>query len=232
MCEIFAAALSRPMPYGRLHPWVLGLEQYGLGGFGWGVCWVVDGSLRIERGLGRYTDEAPWRRVLDNAVSDRFLVHLRRPSNLSTVSRADTQPFISDEGYAFCHNGFFERAEEYRPRYAGRLHGFADSEVGWQFFVDRIGDGVGPVAALQAVDDAFAGEVNLGYIDARKRLAVYTRSKSNPMWRFSTADGLFATTALHSHDESVFERVIRGTDDKQLLAPRASLDLDAALPTD
>jgi len=63
----------------------------------------------------------------------RILVHLRRPSKLSTIGLADTQPFDDPAGrYAFSHNGDFERHTDLRAgfRADGRIHGRADTEVG------------------------------------------------------------------------------------------------------
>lgn len=220
------AAWEKPTSYARLDRWVGDLERYGLGSFGWGVAWVVDGSVQVERGLGRYVDEAPWRERLQAAVSDRFLVHLRRPSKLSTIAPADTQPFLTGDRYAFCHNGFLEQAEQYRAHYADRLSGSADSEVGWQFFDDQLADGAAATDALRAVDDKFGGQVNLGYLAADGTLALYTRNDTNAMWRFTLDGGQLATTALHSSDASVFEFVYRGTSGRGLIPEGTALRID------
>lgn len=226
VCEILAAAWARPTPYRHLHDWAADLERYGVASFGWGVAWIADGAVQVERGLGRYVDEAPWRTRLQTAESTRFLVHLRRPSKLSTIAPADTQPFLAGEEYAFCHNGFLERAEQYRAQYAERLSGSADSEVGWQFFDDQLRAGVEVTAALRAVDDRFGGQLNLGYLAGDGTLAVYTRNDTNALWRFDTDDGAFATTALHSDDESVFEFVYRGVDKRSLIPSGTALRID------
>jgi predicted glutamine amidotransferase len=217
VCEMLAVAYEGPEPYASLHDWVLGLESYGLGSFGWGVAWLADDdSVRVERGLGRYADEIAEREVL-GTKSRRFLVHLRRPNKLSTVQFADTQPFARDGEFVFCHNGFFDRAEALRPSYAERLAGGADSEVGWCFVQDRLDEGAAAVDVLREVDETFQGKVNLGYLDRAGTLAVYGHNPSNAMWRF-TADGAdVVSTALHSDDDSVFTLIYPHSTDRRLV---------------
>jgi predicted glutamine amidotransferase len=232
MCEFIAAAWDRPVPYARLDKWAADLERYGLGSFGWGVAWVSEGEVQVERGLGRYVDEAPWRARLQAVESTRFLVHLRRPSKLSTIAPADTQPFPSAGRYAFCHNGFLKRAEQYRSEYASELQGSADSEVGWRYFDELVAAGWAATDALRSVDERFGGEVNLGYLDADNVLAIYTRSDSNPMWRFSVDGGRVATTALHSSDASVFDFVYPGVGERRFIPPTTALRIDQPWPAE
>jgi predicted glutamine amidotransferase len=157
VCEMLAVAWDEPRPFAAVHELVCTLEIYGLGSFGWGVAWLTDsGKVTVERGLGRYVDEAAARDVMQSR-SSRYLVHLRRPNKLSTVQYADTQPFCREGEFAFCHNGFFERAEALRPSYADRLQGGADSEVGWCFFQDRLDEGTPAPDALREVDETFQG---------------------------------------------------------------------------
>src|SRR4051794_19844476 len=201
---MLAVAWDEPHPYTEIHDLVSTLEIYGLGGFGWGVAWLTDtGKVAVDRGLKRYVDEFDGRDVMD-AVSTRFLVHLRRPNKLSTVDWADTQPFSRDGEFAFCHNGFLDRAEALRPSYADRLQGGADSEVGWCFFQDRIDEDATPLDALREVDETFRGKVNLGYLDREGTLAVYSDNVANAMWRFRLFGADMASTGVHSDDDSVF----------------------------
>jgi predicted glutamine amidotransferase len=217
VCELLAVACDSPEPYATLHDWVLDLEAYGLGSFGWGVAWLGDDDqVHVERGLGRYVNE-----VGDHALmgtkSRRFLVHLRRPNKLSTVQFADTQPFARGGEFAFCHNGFFDRAEVLRPSYADRLAGGADSEVGWCFVQDRLDEGADPVDVLREVDETFQGKVNLGYLDRAGRLAVYGHNPSNAMWRFTAEGADVVSTALHSDDDSVFNLIYPLSTDRRLV---------------
>jgi glutamine phosphoribosylpyrophosphate amidotransferase len=231
VCEILAMASDEPRPFTTLHGWAGLLERFGLGGFGWGVAWLDDDScsVRVDRGLGRYEDEAQGHDELMAAVSRRFLVHLRRPNKLSTVQLADTQPFAHNGDYALCHNGFFDRAEALRPPYAERLLGAADSEVGWLFFQDRLEAGVKPVDALVEVDESFQGKVNLGYLGADATLALYTRNISNAMWQFEIDGAQLVSTGIHSDDDSVFRLVYPDSSDPRLVPTGTAVTLgDAA----
>jgi predicted glutamine amidotransferase len=225
VCELLVAAYDVPRPFHQVAPIVVRLERLGLGGFGWGVAWLDDGAetVRTARGLHRFADEAREEPGLATRTSRRFMVHLRRPSRLSTIQLADTQPFLADGRVAWCHNGFLERAEDARATFDGRLHGQADSEVGWQFFLDRLSEGLDPRAALRSVDDAFGGRVNLAYLGADGELSVYARNDTNRLWRYTLDGGTVVSTSLHSDDASLFDLVV----------PRASgrerLDLGAAL---
>jgi predicted glutamine amidotransferase len=225
VCEMLAVACEHPRRYAELHEWVTTLEAYGLASFGWGVAWLSDdGTVVVQRGLGRYRDEAE-RHGLQDVSSRRFLVHLRRPNKLSTVDFADTQPFLHRGDYAFCHNGFFDRAEVLRGSYADRLAGRADSEVGWCFFQDRLAEGVAPAKALREVDETLRGKVNLGYLDRSGTLAVYGNNLSNAMWRFTAKGADIVSTALHSDDESVFDLVYPDSTDRRLVPSRTAVVL-------
>jgi glutamine phosphoribosylpyrophosphate amidotransferase len=232
VCEILAASWPEPTRYERLHDWARGLEVFGLGGFGWGVAWLdQSGKVQLERGLGRYAEEAGDRDRLQQATSRRFLVHLRRPNKLSTVQLADTQPFAHNGDYAFCHNGFLERAEQLRPTYADRLEGQADSEVGWVFLQDRLADGATPAEAMQQLDETFGGKLNLGYLGADGQLAVYARNRGNALWRFRAGGADLVASALHSDDDSVFQLIFPDSSDPELIPMGTAVTLGDALET-
>lgn len=232
MCELLVAAFDEPRPFGYLAPIVSGLEQLGLGGFGWGVAWVDEqGSVQGIRGLGRYRDEGQRNDALLTQDARRFVVHLRRPSRLSTVQMSDTQPFFDDGRGAWCHNGFLERAEELRTQFEGRLHGRADSEVGWQFFLDRVAAGASTLDALRAVDDTFGGKVNLAHLAADGTLSVYSRNETNRMWQFRLDGGDLAATDLHSDDSSLFDLVVPRATDRVLVEPGSAIEVAGPLPT-
>ena len=226
MCEILAAAFPESRPFGELADSVVALEEYGLGSFGWGVAWLDDsGMVQVERDTGRFVDQGANDETLRRQMSERFLVHLRRPSKLSTVTLADTQPFGADYRLAWCHNGFLEQAEVLRGEYRDRLFGHADSEVGWVFFLNRLAAGSSPELALLEVDRAFGGKVNLGYLGADGTLAIYSRNDTNAMWRFRLGEAELAASALHSDDESVFDLVFPDAGDRQRLEAGTSWTL-------
>jgi hypothetical protein len=213
---MLVAAYDEARPFGDLVSVVSGLEQFGLAGFGWGVAWLDEdaGAVRGVRGLGRYRDEGLRCDSLLARTSRRFLVHLRRPSQLSTVQMADTQPFFDGDRSAWCHNGYLERANQLRGRFEGRLHGRADSEVGWQFFLDRVAEGV---------DEEFGGKVNLAYLTADGELSIYSRNETNRMWQFRLDGGDIAATDLHSDDSSLFDLVVPRATDRRRVAPGSAL---------
>lgn len=225
MCELLAVRAERVTPFAEIRSAAEALEAGGIAGFGWGVAWLMPGhdrraTVRAVRGLGRFADEAAASPELAAVVSTHWLVHLRRPSRLSTIGPPDTQPFIgADHDHAWCHNGYFARAEKVRPAFAGRLAGRADSEVGWQWWLDRREGGVGPVEALRDVDEELGGHVNLGYLGADGALAVYGRNPSNNMWAFRVGSTEMASTGLHSDDGTLFESVFPGATERRRLAP-------------
>lgn len=227
MCEILVAAWPEPHPFAELAEATAELERLGLGGFGWGVAWLADGDVQLVRGLGRFAADGRDDPELATARSARFLIHLRRPSRLSTVALPDTQPFLLPGRHAWCHNGYLNRADELRDRWAGRLEGQADSEVGWLYFRDRLEAGDSEPDALRSVDDTFGGHVNLGYLGVDGTLAVYSHNTSNHMWRFRLGDGELASTALHSDDESLFTWVFPAALDRERIPAGSAVVLGA-----
>ncbi len=206
MCELLAVAWEEPRPFDRVLPWASELERLGVAGFGWGVAWLDDGGT--VQGYRRPTslrDDEAGRDGLDGVTSKRFLVHLRRPSRLSTVQLADTQPFLAEDGrFAFCHNGMLERHEDHRDRLGASLSGKADSEIGFRMAEEALTAGATPAGALADVYGRLGGRANFGYLDAGGTLAVYAANATNHMWSFELDGARMATTALHSDDRSVF----------------------------
>jgi predicted glutamine amidotransferase len=220
MCEVMAVAWDRPEPFGTVLPWASELERLGVAGFGWGVAWLEEGGVRRYRNAASLAEDAAGAARLSEVRSHRFLVHLRRPSKLSTVQEADSQPFLGERhGCAFCHNGSFARAEELRECYAGRLHGRADSEVGFCLLQDLLDEGVSPAEALSRTLREMGGSGNLGYLGSDGTLLIMAGHPGNHVWRFrmpGTAE--VVATALHSDDESVFDLSFTEATDRRKLA--------------
>jgi hypothetical protein len=230
MCELLAAAFDRPRPFAGLAGYAARLEELGVAGFGWGVAWCTPaGTVDVVRNTGRFREQGAADPALGAVESARFLVHLRRPSRLSTVQLADTQPFGWQGRHAFCHNGCLQRAEAFRDDYRRELHGQADSEVGWTFFRHRLEDGVSPARALREVDETFGGEVNLGYLGADGALLLYTHHRENRLWTFRFDGGAFASTGLHSGDESVFDLIFRSATERRWIDSGAGVELAGPL---
>lgn len=206
MCEVLAVAWEERERFDRVLPWASELERLGVTGFGWGVAWLdEDGTVHGYRRPVSLHDDEEGRERLAGVRSNRFLVHLRRPSRLSTVHLADTQPFLSEDGgFAFCHNGLLERHEDHRTRLGAALSGEADSEIGFRVTEEAIAAGASPVDALGDAYERLGGRANFGYLGADGTLAVYAANATNHMWAFDLDDARAAATALHSDDRSVF----------------------------
>ncbi|MFL5796981.1 MAG: class II glutamine amidotransferase [Actinomycetota bacterium] len=234
MCELMAVAWERAEPLRAVLPWAAELERLGVAGFGWGVAWLDDegNGVRGYRNQASLSEDSDGAEALSDVRSSRFLVHLRRPSRLSTVQVADSQPFLDQRhGCAFCHNGLFARAEELRDRYAGRLHGRADSEVGFLFLQDLLDEGARPEAALPRTLDDMAGSGNLGYLGADGTLLMMAGHPANDLWRFRAGgSATVAATALHSADESVFDLVFPDATDRRKIAPREVVEVGGPVP--
>ena len=229
MCEVLAVAFTDPQPFRAIEGWASELERYGVAGFGWGVAWrAPDGEVRAHRDPGAFaTDEAGRAQVRD-AESDRWLVHLRRPSRLTTIQLADTQPFVPGEAdVAFFHNGAFE-ADRERDRYAARLLGDADSEVGFHAFVDAVREGGEPAWALGEIHRRLGGGANLGCLTRDGSLLAYHGFRHNPMWTFRLGAATVASTGLFSDDEALFELAFPEATERRPLAMHETVRLDAA----
>src|SRR6185503_5907918 len=124
MCEHFIARAAEPFRLDELWPFTERLERYGLAGFGWGMAWVdADGRLGSSRDIRALRDD-PGREEAGRTTTTADLVHLRRPSKLSTLTLADTQPFDDPAGrFAFSHNGDLKayRGDREAYRAQGRI---------------------------------------------------------------------------------------------------------------
>jgi hypothetical protein len=233
VCELLAVAWEHPEPFGRILPWARGLERVGIAGYGWGVAWL-DQETGAARGVRRYRqpvslDEDPQGvAALAEVMSTRFLIHLRRPTKLSTVQLADSQPFVdaSEEGdpgtFAFCHNGFLERHEEIRPPYEHRLRGRADSEVGFAVLADLLAEGAPAREALPEVHRRFGGNSNFGFLSRDGTLLAFGGNPANAFWRFRLDGAEVAATQVHSDDLSLFDLLFDRAERRRRVLGRVS----------
>ena len=223
-----AVAWPNPRPFAEALPWALELERLGVAGFGWGVAWVDEaGCVRGYRHPGTLAADRQGRDHTGGIRSTRFLVHVRRPSKLSTAQLADTQPFVVEDGsFALCHNGYLEDHDRLRPAFRGRLEGGADSEVGFRLFQSFLDGGEAPATALARVHRDLGGRANFGYVGGDGELLVYQGHGGNPMWRFRLGDARVGATALHSDDRSLFALLFTGsTDEERVEGSAASIAL-------
>ena len=205
MCELVLAAWPQPVSITEIWPWARAMERYGLGGFGWGVAWRDGQVVRSYRRPTTLAQDESGVRSLAQVRSTCFLVHLRRPSQLTTTSLADTQPFLAESGgFAFAHNGRLDLAEGQRERFLGRLSGRADSEVGFRLLEDLLAKD-SPEWALPEVHRQLEGTANFGYLPATGAALAYHGAPANQMWGFALDGARVVTTGLHSADDAIFQ---------------------------
>jgi glutamine phosphoribosylpyrophosphate amidotransferase len=144
------------------------------------------------------------------------MVHFRRPSRLSTVDMADTQPFLVDDAtWAFSHNGEFRRHNEFRAQLADVLRGRADSEVGFRLFERLLGDGRSMDEAIEETHRRLEGHANVVYLGDDGRMVVRAGNRHNPVWTFDLDGGHWSVTALHSPDESLFDMIFGDAENRR-----------------
>ena len=207
MCEQFVARSERPFRVADLWPFTERLERYGIAGFGWGAAWIApDGATGVHRDLGTFRDD-PARARIGALETTSLLVHLRRPSRLSTLTEADTQPFVDPGGrFVLSHNGDLREHRRLRERYRaqGRIHGRADSEVAARWLEDEWQPGERPAHLLGALHDAVGGEANFAILLPDGSVHHYAGNAENPVFAFRLGGVEVVSTALYSIDRSLF----------------------------
>ena len=229
MCEHFIARAAEPFRLDELWPFAERLERFGIAGFGWGAAWVrPNGRLDSHRDVRAFRDDPSRDRVGTNETT-AALVHLRRPSRLSTLTRADTQPFDDPAGrFSFSHNGDLRDYKGLRDAYRrqGRIHGRADTEVGQRWLEDewRADE---PVAHLLAsLHDRFGGQANLAVLTAGGDPHHYAGNGENPVFSFRLGRIGIASTGIYSLDRSLFRFVAPAATDRRLIRIRSTVALD------
>ena len=224
MCEILAVRWAAARPFSAIAQQARAMEYYGSGKFGWGVAWLDDGQVRRHRYAGRMEEDEAVSGYLGSVESTKFVVHFRRPTLLSTIHLANTQPFITKAAdLAFCHNGLFADFESYRGVYAQRLAGVADSEIGFCLLQDITASGVPVGDALAMVYEKLGGQANLAALAADGTLSLYSNHQRNRFWTFGTGDADMAATELHSPDGSLFDLIFPDATDRAVVTERAVL---------
>jgi glutamine phosphoribosylpyrophosphate amidotransferase len=229
MCEQFIARSAEPFRLEELWPFAERLERFGIAGFGWGASWVrPDGSLAVHRHTTAFRDD-PERDDLGAIETVSVLVHLRRPSRLSTLQMPDTQPFLDPAGrFAFAHNGDFRSFRAVRDRYrrAGRIHGRADSEVGQRWLEDAWSPGEPVDGLLVGMHRELGGMANLAVMAADGTPYHYAGNAENPVFTFRLGSIGVASTALYSIDRSLFRYAARGATERVLARKGVAIRLD------
>jgi glutamine phosphoribosylpyrophosphate amidotransferase len=231
MCEHYIARAAEPFRIDDLWPFTERLERFGIAGFGWGAAWLDgDGRLRSYRDLKAFRDD-PGRDRVGAIETTAALVHLRRPSRLSTLTLPDTQPFDDPAGrYAFSHNGDLRDYRSLRATYRdqGRIHGRADTEVGARWLEDAWRDDEPVPHLLAALHDRFGGQANLAVLAADGTAHQYAGNGENPVFTFRLGRIGVASTGIYSLDRSLFRFVAPGAKDRQLIRTGMTVTLDRA----
>ncbi len=230
MCEQFIARAREPFRLDELWPFAEKLERFGLAGFGWGASWLdAAGGLRTYRDLRAFRDDSG-RDAVGRTETTALLVHLRRPSRLSTLQLPDTQPFEDPRGrFVFSHNGDLRDYGAARARYRreGRIRGRADSEVGQRWLEDAWSDAEPVGHLLGALHDTFGGEANFGVLVPEGTPYHYAGNPQNPVFTFRLGRIGVVATALYSIDRSLFRFCAPGATDRALVRMHATVALDA-----
>ena len=229
MCEQFIARSSEPFRLDALWPFTERLERFGIAGFGWGAAWVGrDGGLESYRDLRAFRDD-PGRDLVGATETTAVLVHLRRPSKLSTLTLPDTQPFDDPAGrYAFSHNGDLRDYRTLRARYRadGRIHGRADTEVAARWLEDTWQTDAPAGSVLTALHERFGGQANLAVLAADGTAHHYAGNTENPLFAFGQGRIGIASTGIYSLDRSLFRLVAPGATSRRLVRAGSIIELD------
>lgn len=231
MCEQFIARADEPFRLNDLWPFAERLERFGIAGFGWGAAWVgPDDRLHSHRDLPAFRDDDAGRASVGRVETTAALVHLRRPSRLSTLTLADTQPFDDPAGrYSFSHNGDLRdyRAARARFRAESRIHGRADTEVAARWLEDAWRDEEPVAHLLGALHDRFGGQANLAVLTADGTPHHYAGNRENPVFAFRLGAIGIVSTGIYSVDRSLFRFVAPGARDRRLVPIHTTVALDA-----
>ncbi|MGP1675338.1 MAG: class II glutamine amidotransferase [Candidatus Limnocylindrales bacterium] len=230
MCEHYIARAAEPFRLDELWPFTERLERFGIAGFGWGAAWLGgDGRLHSHRDLRAFRDDPDGVARVGAEETTAALVHLRRPSRLSTLTLPDTQPFDDPAGrYSFSHNGDLKDYRTLRTayRHAGRIHGRADTEVGARWLEDAWRDGEPAAHLLAALHDRFGGQANLALLAVDGTPHHYAGNSENPVFTFRLGQIGVASTGIYSLDRSLFRFVAPGATDRGLVRLHETVGLD------
>lgn len=231
MCEQFVARAAEPFRLEALWDLTARLERYGIAGFGWGAAWLdASGGIACHRDVRAFRDD-PARDHLGTITTAAALVHLRRPSRLSTIGRPDTQPFPDPAGrFAVSHNGDFARYRPARSRFrtAGRIEGRADSEVGARWLEDAWAATRPPGGLLRELHTVLGGQANLALLGADGSVHHYAGNTENPVFAFRLGSVAVVATGLYSLDRSLFRFAAPEATDRRLVPPGTVVSVDAA----
>ena len=230
VCEHYVARATEPFRIDELWEFTDRLEHFGMAGFGWGAAWLAsDGTIESHRDVRAFQDD-PAAADVGAHETTSLLVHLRRPSKLSTLQLADTQPFVDPSGrFVFSHNGDLQLVADARRVYQaeGRIHGRADTEVGARWLEDHWDGCPSATAALREIHRIFPGQSNLATLARDGAVTHYAGNRENPVFAFRLGRIGIASTALYSIDRSLFQLAAPAATNRRLLRPGGVVTLDS-----
>ena len=228
MCEHFIARAAEPFRLDELWEFGERQERFGLAGYGWGAGWLgSDGELHAYRDVRAFRDD-PGREAVGRTETTAAIVHFRRPSRLSTIQLADTQPFEDPKGrFVFSHNGDLRDYQSLRAHYRqqGRIHGRADTEVGQRWLEDHWRRDVPVADLLGALHQRFGGEANLALLTRDGTPHHYCGNPQNPVFAFRLGRIGIAATSLYSLDRSLFRFAAPGATERRLVRDGVTVTL-------
>ncbi len=220
VCEHFVARSQAPFRIDELWAFTEKLERFGIAGFGWGAAWrTADGRLETHRDVRAFCDD-PARKRVGAIETSSLLVHLRRPSRLSTLGEHDTQPFPDPAGrFVFSHTGDLAAHKPWRERFRaqGRIHGKADSEVGQRWLEDNWSATMPAGDLLCSLHDVFGGPANFALLEASGAVHSYAGNSENPVFTFGLGGIRLSSTGIYSLDRSLFRFVAPAATDRRLV---------------
>ena len=230
MCEQYVARAAEPFRIDELWPFTERLERWGLAGFGWGAAWVrADGRLCSYRAASAFRDDTEGVANVGREETTALLVHLRRPSRLSTLQVADAQPFDDPAGrFSFSHNGDLREWRTFRPTFQaqGRIHGRADTEVGARWLEDAWRPDASVAGLLGSLHDRFGGQANLAVLTADGVPHHYAGNGENPVFSFRLGRIGVVSTGIYSLDRSLFRFVAPDATARHLVRQGTTVGLD------
>ena len=230
MCEHYIARAAAPFRLDELWAFTERLERFGIAGFGWGAAWLGDdGRLHSHRDLAAFREDDTGRERVGRVETTAALIHLRRPSKLSTLDLPDTQPFDDPAGrFAFSHNGDLRDYKDLRATYraAARIHGRADTEVGERWLEDEWQPEASRGSLLAALHERFGGMANLALLAADGTTHHYAGNDENPVFVFRLGRIGLASTGIYSLDRSLFKFVAPQATGRRLVSRRTTVTLE------
>jgi glutamine phosphoribosylpyrophosphate amidotransferase len=231
MCEQFVARAASPFRIADLWPFTERLERFGLAGYGWGATWLTaDGHLCSHRDVRSFHDDTEGQASVGEQRTMALLVHLRRPSRLSTLALPDTQPFDDPAGrFSFSHNGDLRAWRSLRPTYRaqGRIHGRADTEVGARWLEDAWTTRPDKATTLlPALHERFGGQANLAVLEADGTAVHYAGNTENPVFSFRLGEIGVVSTGIYSLDRSMFRYAAPTATERRLVRQGSTASLD------